>query len=69
MMVWKDFMLENVFSTVPQVRTLFDNIDSPENFANDLEYFKKRGCNERPRRVNCFVTTPLFAKLNSPPSK
>ena len=39
MMVWKEFILENVFSNIPQVRTIFDNIDSPEDFKNDLEYF------------------------------
>ena len=39
MMVWKDFILENVFSTIPQVRTLFDNLESQEDFTNDLEYF------------------------------
>ena len=39
MMVWKEFILENVFSTIPQVRTIFDNINSLEDFQKDLEHF------------------------------
>ena len=39
MLVWKEFILEKVFHAIPRIRTIFDNINSPSDFENDLEYF------------------------------
>ena len=39
MIVWKEFILENLYSGIPQVRTLFDHTNNLEEFARDLEYF------------------------------
>ena len=37
--VWKDFILTNLYSGKMMVKTLFDNANTPEIFARDLEYF------------------------------
>ena len=39
LIVWKEFILENLYSDSIYVKTLFDNTNSPEKFARDLEYF------------------------------
>ncbi|MCL1809059.1 MAG: ATP-binding protein [Clostridiales bacterium] len=39
LVVWKDFILTNIFSGVVKVRTLFDNVENIDVFAKDLEYF------------------------------
>jgi hypothetical protein len=39
MMVWKEFILEKLFPDLPQIKTLFDNIDRLDIFARDIEYF------------------------------
>ena len=37
--VWKEFILKNLYSGAVKVRTLFDHADDPVEFARDLEYF------------------------------
>ena len=39
--VWKTFVFEELIVKQQHVRTLFDNIDTPERFASDLNYFLK----------------------------
>ena len=39
MMVWREFILEKVLSSSPRIRTIFDNINDPVGFGNDLEHF------------------------------
>ena len=38
-LVWKEFILENLYPHTPQVRTIFDNTEDTDKFARDLEYF------------------------------
>ena len=60
-LVWKDFILENLYPSQRLIRTLFDNIGNIEVFAEDLEYFLtdrlsyhdlNAGEAEEPRRRN-----------------
>ena len=37
--VWKEFILENLYPNQTLIRTLFDNINNPEAFAKDLQFF------------------------------
>ena len=37
--VWKEFILKNLYSGSTKVRALFDHADNPIEFAADLEYF------------------------------
>ena len=37
--VWKEFILEKLYSDMPKVKTLFDNADDLKIFSGDLEYF------------------------------
>ena len=39
MIVWKEFILDNLYPRIPQLRTLFVNLEHPERFAEDIEYF------------------------------
>jgi hypothetical protein len=39
MKAWKDFILESLYTEMPQVRTLFDRADNLDLFSKDLEYF------------------------------
>ena len=39
MLVWKDFILDNLYPNSPEILTLFDNADNFEVFARDIEYF------------------------------
>jgi len=39
MHIWKSFILDSFYEDAPQIRTLFDNINSPQAFSDDLEYF------------------------------
>jgi len=39
MIVWKNFVLARFYANPQQVRTLFDNVDSPVMFEQDVEYF------------------------------
>jgi len=37
--VWRRFILTNLYSGTIKVKTLFDNAGNPDDFARDLEYF------------------------------
>ena len=37
--VWKQFILEKLYSNAANIRTLFDNADNLDIFSKDLEYF------------------------------
>jgi len=37
--VWKNFILKNLYPDRVQLKTLFDNVDYPKIFAKDIEYF------------------------------
>ena len=37
--VWKNFIMEALYADEDQIRTLFDNVNDDEAFAEDLEYF------------------------------
>ena len=37
--VWKQFILEKLYPTSPQIRTLFDNTSDLDVFAKNIEYF------------------------------
>ena len=37
--VWKNFIVNRLYTNASQARTLFDNADNPEEFAKDIEYF------------------------------
>ena len=39
MLVWKDFILDNLYPNTPEVLTLFDNADNLAVFAQDMKYF------------------------------
>jgi len=39
MMVWKNFILENLYINTPKIRTLFDNVNNLDMFSRDIEYF------------------------------
>jgi len=38
-LVWREFILENLYGGDAQIRTLFDNVDDYSIFADDIEYF------------------------------
>ena len=37
--VWREFILENIYSGETHIRTLFDDTDNLEEFASNIEYF------------------------------
>jgi len=39
LIVWKDFILQNLYLDAPKIKTLFDNADNLKSFSRDLEYF------------------------------
>ena len=39
LIVWKEYILKNLYSGTAKVRTLFDNTNDLDKFAGDLEYF------------------------------
>ena len=39
LIVWKDFILNNLYTGAVKVRTLFDNVDTLDVFTKDIEYF------------------------------
>jgi len=39
MMVWREFILDKLYSNAPQIMTLFDNAEDMGLFSRDLEYF------------------------------
>ena len=39
LIVWRNFILKNLYAGTAKVRTLFDNVSNLDVFSNDLEYF------------------------------
>ena len=39
MIVWKNFILSNLFNSVTEIRTLFDHSNNLDLFSKDIEYF------------------------------